>query len=311
MIYIFTALYPEAKPLIRAFSLKRAVTGLPFDVYENTDSSQEQDLRLVVTGVGAAAAACGVAAVLGKYGADEGDHLINIGTCAQEVSAKGLSEEKREEEKNKETGEIYLCHKITDRNTGHTYYPDMLYHTSLPEAEVITEPAVWKRAVLKEEVSEKAAVETLPQSTLLHDMEGAAVYQAGSYWMGPHQMSFLKVVSDHGDGEKITPQTLEEAVNRNLELIKGYVLNLGQVLRKNREEQEKEQHGRMEAETLCRELHCSQTMRAAVEQCVRYWTLAKVDYQQVLDKMRADGELPCRDRREGKKRFEELKQRLL
>ena len=52
-------------------------------------------------------------------------------------------------------------------------------------------------------------------------------------------------------------------------------------------------------------------MRAAVVQCVRYWTLADVDYQHVLDEMRADGELPCRDRREGKKRFEELKQRLL
>ena len=65
------------------------------------------------------------------------------------------------------------------------------------------------------------------------------------------------------------------------------------------------------AEQLCQELHCSQTMRAAVVQCVRYWTLADVDYQNVLDKMRADGELPCRDRREGKKRFEELKQRLL
>ena len=53
MIYIFTALYPEAKPLIRAFSLKKAVAGLPFDVYENMDG----DLRLVITGAGMTAAA--------------------------------------------------------------------------------------------------------------------------------------------------------------------------------------------------------------------------------------------------------------
>ena len=54
MIYIFTALYPEAKPLIRAFSLKKAVAGLPFDVYENMDG----DLRLVITGAGMTAAGC-------------------------------------------------------------------------------------------------------------------------------------------------------------------------------------------------------------------------------------------------------------
>ncbi|RHV06121.1 hypothetical protein DXB96_05665 [Clostridium sp. OM07-10AC] len=83
MIYIFTALYPEAKPLIRAFSLKKAVAWLPFDVYENMDG----DLRLVITGAGMTAAACGVSAVFGRYGAGERDHLINIGTCAAENPA--------------------------------------------------------------------------------------------------------------------------------------------------------------------------------------------------------------------------------
>ena len=73
----------------------------------------------------------------------------------------------------------------------------------------------------------------------------------------------------------------------------------------------KEQHCMTVAEQLCQELHCSQTMRAPWYSVSDIETLADVDYQNVLDKMRADGELPCRDRREGKKRFEELKQRLL
>jgi len=135
MIYIFTALYPEAKPLIRAFSLKKAVAGLPFDVYENMDG----DLRLVITGAGMTAAACGVSAVFGRYGAGERDHLINIGTCAAENPAS----EKKDDTETGYSG-IYLCHKITDRNTGHTYYPDMLYHHSFAEAEIITEPVVWE-----------------------------------------------------------------------------------------------------------------------------------------------------------------------
>ena len=137
------------------------------------------------------------------------------------------------------------------------------------------------------------------------------MYQAGSFWLGPHQMSFIKIVSDEGNGEKITPQTLECVVENNIEQIKAYVTDLGQISAQDEERQRKEQHCMTVAEQLCQELHCSQTMRAAVVQCVRYWTLADVDYQHVLDEMRADGELPCRDRREGKKRFEELKQKLL
>lgn len=308
MIYIFTALYPEAKPLIRTFSLKKAVTGLPFDVYENTDG----DLRLVITGAGMTAAACGVSAVFGKYGAGERDHLINVGTCA----AENLPCDKNDDTKAGDR-EIYLCHKITDRNTGHTYYPDMLYHHPFKEAQIITEPVVWKRGI--EQNVKTGDRNTMPDATqiikceqvLLHDMESAAVYQAGSFWLGPHRMSFIKVVSDEGDEEKITPQTLEHAVEAGLEQIKVYVTDLGQVLAQDEERLRREQYCMNTAEQLCQELHCSQTMRAAVVQCVRYWTLADVDYQKVLDTMRADGELPCRDRREGKKRFEELKQRLL
>lgn len=303
MIYIFTALYPEAKPLIRAFSLKKAVAGLPFDVYENMDG----DLRLVITGAGMTAAACGVSAVFGRYGAGERDHLINIGTCAVENPAS----EKKDDTETGYSG-IYLCHKITDRNTGHTYYPDMLYHHSFAEAEIITEPVVWEMSGDNRDKLHLSGKQHINDGrVLLHDMESATVYQAGSFWLGPHQMSFMKVVSDEGAGEKITPRILEHAVENNLEQIKSYVSDLGQVLEPYEEQQKKEQHCMTVAEQLCQELHCSQTMRAAVVQCVRYWTLADVDYQNVLDKMRADGELPCRDRREGKKRFEELKQRLL
>lgn len=303
MIYIFTALYPEAKPLIRAFSLKKAVTGLPFDVYENTDN----DLRLVITGTGMTAAACGVSAVLGKYGTGDRDHLINIGTCA----AENLPCDKNDDTKAGDR-EIYLCHKITDRNTGRTYYPDMLYHHSFAETGIITEPVVWG---ISENNPDKLHLSTKKcmkcEQILLHDMESAAVYQAGSFWLGPHRMSFIKVVSDEGAGEKITPQALECVIENNIEQIKAYVSDLGQALEPDEEQLRKEQYCMIVAEQLCQELHCSQTMRAAVVQCIRYWTLADVDYQKVLDTMRADGELPCRDRREGKKRFEELKQRLL
>lgn len=290
MIYLFTALYPEAKPLIRVFSLKRVQGGLPFDVYENADTS----IRLVISGTGMCAAAAATAAVFGRYGAANEDHLINIGTCAGEAGTDEMS------------GKAYLCHKLTDRNTGHTYYPDMLYRHAFAEAQLITEPIVWKGTEDSEALRRKAE-----SAIVLHDMEGAAIYQAGSYWLGPHQMSFIKVVSDHGTDQRITSQTLEQAVENGLDAIKDYVSNIGQIIAQNRRDKEWETECSRQTERLCEELHCSQTMRLAVIQCVRYWTLAGVDHNSLLEQMRADGELPCRDRREGKKRFDELKQRLL
>lgn len=290
MIYLFTALYPEAKPLIRVFSLKRVQGGLPFDVYENADTS----IRLVISGTGMCAAAAATAAVFGRYGAANEDHLINIGTCAGEAGTDEMS------------GKAYLCHKLTDRNTGHTYYPDMLYRHAFAEAQLITEPIVWKGTEDSEALRRKAE-----SAVVLHDMEGAAIYQAGSYWLGPHQMSFIKVISDHGTDQRITPQTLEQAMENGLDVIKDYVSNIGQIIAQNRRDKEWETECSRQTERLCEELHCSQTMRLAVIQCVRYWTLAGVDHNSLLEQMRADGELPCRDRREGKKRFDELKQRLL
>ena len=204
------------------------------------------------------------------------------------------------------SGNAYLCHKLTDRNTGHTYYPDMLYHHAFAEAQLITEPVVWRGTEDSEALRRKAE-----SAIVLHDMEGAAIYQAGSYWLGPHQMSFIKVVSDHGTDQRITSQTLEQAVENGLDAIKDYVSNIGQIIAQNRRDKEWETECSRQTERLCEELHCSQTMRLAVIQCVRYWTLAGVDHNSLLEQMRADGELPCRDRREGKKRFDELKQRLL
>lgn len=235
MIYLFTALYPEAKPLIRVFSLKRVQDGLPFDVYENADTS----IRLVISGTGMCAAAAATAAVFGRYRAANEDHLINIGTCAGEAGTDEMS------------GKAYLCHKLTDRNTGHTFYPDMLYHHAFAEAQLITEPVVWKGTEDSEALRQKAE-----SAIVLHDMEGAAIYQAGSYWLGPHQMSFIKVVSDHGTDQRITSQTLEQAVENGLDAIKDYVSNIGQIIAQNRRDKEWETECSRQTERLCEELHC-------------------------------------------------------
>lgn len=292
MIYIFVALYPEAKPIIRRLGLKKERVEFGFDVY----TEEESGIRLVITGVGMVAAAAAVGSILTYYHAGKKDisgiTLINFGSCAG----------------NGRVGEFYLCNKIIDSVSNYTFYPDILFHHDFPESYVVTEAGILKEGL------------DGPYREGLHDMEAAAIYQTASRLLGPHQMRFFKVISDNGKGEKISAQELTKIMETGAEAFVKYLKEYrGPDFTGARAEGEvcdaladknREVCGR-EFEELCQQLYCSEAMRIAVRQCIKYWSLAGVDYQTVLGQMREQNELPCRDRREGKKRFEELKKRLL
>ncbi len=293
MIYIFVALYPEAKPMIRQLGLKKERVEFGFDVY----AGEKPEVRLVITGVGMVAAAAAVGSILTYYHAGKRDMseitLINFGSCAGEGRV----------------GEVYLCNKIIDSVSNHTFYPDMLYHHDFPESYVVTEPDILKEGL-----------DGLYKDGL-HDMEAAAIYQTGSRLLGPHQMSFFKVISDNGKGEELTAQELTESMEAGTEAFMKALMEHGDQALSGAERADgkagnflTDKNGEdfeQELEALCLQLHCSEAMRIAVRQCIKYWSLAGVDYQTVLRQMREQKELPCKDRREGKKRFEELKKRLL
>lgn len=78
MITIFTALYPEAKELIRALSLKKDMTQNHFQVF----SDENNQIQIVITGASAIAAATAVAECSTRREPDSGDFLINYGSCA-------------------------------------------------------------------------------------------------------------------------------------------------------------------------------------------------------------------------------------
>lgn len=164
----------------------------------------------------------------------------------------------------------------------------------------------------------------------LYDMEAAAIYQAGSYYLGPHQMGFLKIISDDGDPEHVTPEQIVRLIHYNIEGIADYIATLQAVLSEDPRSinssascQEKipcaermadssrKNDLPKELEQLCLDLHCSRTMSESLRQHIRYCILAGVDYISVLKEMYREGKLPCKDKREGKQRFEELKERLL
>ena len=50
-------------------------------------------------------------------------------------------------------------------------------------------------------------------------MEAAFVWQAGAYFFAPHEMSFVKILSDNGDTEGITPDYITALVENHINII--------------------------------------------------------------------------------------------
>ena len=296
MVYLYIALYPEAKPLIRRLQLKKQSGAFGFDVYENTD------IRMVITGAGALAAASAVAASLAYYHAGKEDVLVNWGSCGAQ----------------KPVGTVWRCNKLIDRARGVACYPDMIYASPFPEACVVTEPCAWSGAAEEVKGRGNLAVphetnsrggQAMPHNAdCLHDMEAAAVYYAAAYFLPPHQMLFFKVVTDQGDSA-LSRERLEQIMGQAGGSFAEYIEQLSVPFCRGEKNERQADEG--ELEEVCQEFHCSWNMRQAFLQCIKYWQLSGIDYQGRLCEMRASGELPCRDRREGKKRFEQLRSELL
>lgn len=304
MIYVMMALYQEAHGFIRELELKKNTAYAPFEVFDNENAG----IRLVVTGVGEIAAAAVVAAVCARDGADAADFLINIGCCAAanagadsgcETVDSGMDSGYGEANA-AQIGDLYVCHKITEQATGKTFYPDILYRHPWRERELVTGMQPLQRAAAH---------------GVLYDMEAAAVYQAGIRFFSPDRMLFLKVVSDFGIAgqERMTAEALTGLLEQHVKEVAAFLTNLREAAD---EEETLRNDGILQEdeavlERLFAALHCSQTMRASARQYITYAALTGYDWKAELEEWYARGLLPCKDRREGKVRLEELKQVLL
>lgn len=285
MIYVFTALHCEAYAIIKKFSLARNNEITRFQVF----TGEENEIILTITGAGIVSAATAVGSICTMYKAGRKDFLINVGTCA------GFSSEG-----------IYLCNKISEQSTGRTFYPDILYRHDFMEKSIITvaEPISHKNTA--------AAVQIMPDNDKLYDMEASSIYQAGTYFFAPHHMSFLKMVSDSGNADKVTPEQISSLMEKNIEKIAEYINNLIYI-GKSENQRENIMNGEdtLFLEKLCEDMHCSKVMGDSLKQYVLYCILSGISYKPVIEQMYADGKLPCGSKREGKKYFEELKRQLL
>ena len=308
MIHIFTALYPEAKPLIQALSLKKCAAQTHYQQF----LSEEGDLCLTITGVGPLQAAAVTASVLTDYDAGAQDQLLSLGTAARltqheysernedpqaqaerpvtaEAARKDISDERAER-----TASMYHIHRITEAATKRDFYPDMLLNTGLPEASLITGAKLYT----KQESGYAAD---------LYDMEAAAIYQAASMFLGPHQMNFLRIVTDQGlsESEAVAPQSLATHVTDCVEQQVDTIVAVVDKLRALTAAEAAGHHVLTENEQqlvnkLISDAHFSKVMADECVQLIRYAALSHLDWQCVVKQLYDEGLVPTRDKRAGK-----------
>lgn len=274
MIYIFSAFYAEAKNIIDHYGLKKEKSPemVRFDVFAN------ESIRLVITGVGEINAVEAVSNIGGAYGISPDDEILNVG-CGAGFSSDICM------------GSIFLGNKLTEQMTGRTFYPDMLMKANFRECEIVTVARVLNEGC----------------DSVVYDMEAAAVYQAAAFFVGPHRMHFIKLVSDAG--ERIDQSKITELFALQEDKICGYIDRLLSACADKAQMDDTQSSWNMDR-LIC-DMRCSKVMGDQLAQLIKYCRLSGIDYKAVLDEYYTNGLLPCESKREGKKCLFELKQRLL
>lgn len=272
MIYIFTAIYCEAKPLIEKFSLS-SDGGYPFAGFISPDGK----IRLTLTGVGKTYAAAAVSYVHAHYKITKDDFVINVGTCAGGRNMDG----------------VYVINKVTDEDTGRSYYPDMIYRTGIRESQVTT---------VSDVVTEEKA---LTDPDMLWEMEASGIADIVRILMPPDRVMFIKVVSDNGaEGKKaITEELLERVIREHVDEISDALELLLEV--------PSAETRSVDEEKMAEVFRCSETMRQDLIKLLIYCRNSGRDVDGILVSMSDDGFLPAPDRKSGKVALNEFKKRIL
>ena len=253
MLYVFCALYGEAKPFIEKYELERDMSFSHYQVFGNAD------MILTITGVGVLPAAMAVTEVCTRIPPVSCDYLLNAGICGSidsDVTA----------------GDVFLVNKISDDVTKKEYYPDIIYKTGIPEKALCT-------------VTVPGYVEGA-----LTDMESSGVYAAGERFFSADRMVFLKAVSDMGDTENAPRELKERCADTLLEKAQVFINEaLEQSRRGIKDSLEQGKRGEdnlaEKIEKLAEDLRLSATMNAGLKQLLRYMSIEGGDVRGVIERI--------------------------
>ncbi|MDE6568410.1 MAG: hypothetical protein K2K70_11850, partial [Lachnospiraceae bacterium] len=109
---------------------------------------------------------------------------------------------------------------------------------------------------------------------------------------------------------EVSKEKVKHCMEVNQELFFDFIEKISAITQESSGKESAFRQEEIQMETLCADLHCSKVMGDSLRQHIHYWELAGIDYVSMIQDMYQEGLLPCKDKREGKLRFEELKKRL-
>lgn len=246
MVYLFFALYGEAKPFIEKWKLKKQNQYTKYQVFER------ESFCCVVTGVGSMKMAIHTTHFLSSRNLQEEDIFCNVGIAGTKAS-------------HFDKGELYFIHKIHSKESGRDFYPELVYRQKYQEASLET----FSKVVEKEEEIQEDLV----------DMEGAAFFETLHFFAKKKQIFLWKCVSDVLEGERVKP---EDLLKKHCDTLALFFEQFHRV--ENREKELFQKKRRDLEERLWKHLFCSETMRIQGKDLLHYAELSEKNVEKMIQK---------------------------
>ncbi len=186
MLRFVVAFEAEGRPLIERYRLEREAEPGAFKIY------RRDDVALVVSGIGKAAAAAATSFLHLAAGAELDAVWLNVGIAGHGTRA---------------VGEAVLAHKIHDRASGRSWYP----------------PLVFPPPCATDQVTTVDRPEREMDAPGAFDMEASGFVATAGRFASAELVHCLKVVSDGpgADLERLTPRTARRLVEKQLPIIEA------------------------------------------------------------------------------------------
>ena len=184
MLNFVVALVAESQPLIRHFGLKEDIDARGFRVY------RDNDIRLVISGIGKTAASAGTAYLAAVASAGHNDAWLNVGIAGHAALS---------------IGEGVHALRITDAATGRNWCPPQILKLPGRGLSMLTVDQA----------------ETDYAGDVAYDMEAAAFYSTALRFSVGEMTQCYKIISDNraDPANKMTRQRIGELVESHLPAI--------------------------------------------------------------------------------------------
>lgn len=237
---------------------------------EDDNIFSSSDFRLILTGSGRDRAAAAAGYCLGKYGKDS--LYVNYGSAAAASF----------------TGDTFFAGQILEKSTGEAYYPDIASDLFPHCALITSDRPCGSYQILRSTFDRDFTV------PVLFDMEASSIFAVLKSQVSPERIIFIKTVTDSGEFNYNNARNL---ILKASEPVSSFLLSLCRDNNTNNDPID------LLSEQLSGELSCSESMKIQLFSYIRYLDSASrlKDLTDLTDSLRNKGELPVKDKRQGKK----------